>query len=467
MKKLAYFLVLSMGITAYAAEVAAPAPVRGRDPTPSSGNMQGEAYTQMMHWRTFVVFYMARCSRSDSGEVGQYVTNIGGFLQKNTPMSQAAESFLNKNGIHRVSGGGGGEGSAYGSYAADKCGTELANRYEQLYHSQGESSFCGANRAKYQDLLGDKNVESVKQKALSTVSSDPGVFSAGICSPQSSRVSIQSAPLPAPAPRQAAAYGGNGYHSTPAPAAQSAPASGGAENISPPAGAIPTQTPAGTQLSGSATAGGTPAPNSTTGNNDTQLPGSARPQAAGTRRSRPTPRHRDGAIVAASTTQDSADDTAKEEKPAAAPAKKADTETASVQTQSASIQAPLNTPQNRALFKVADGSCDPKIAASDVQRNRFAHVDAIMQYYTQNCNVSSKDPRMEKFTGPYTTEANGFRDQFKTKAIQSHYDGIERNQDSKNHADYCKARTSLYNSIVNAPSNSRINDFINSENFCK
>lgn len=232
MKKLAYFLVLFVGMNVSAQDRVGTG--GGGNSTYSSGGggcsgRGGDAYLQVMHWRTFVVSYSARClssrqpvqARDSNGnsvtilettinpqakaEVSQYIASLQQFFINDSGGSQADETVRRYKRFDNRSGNGEG-GGAYGSHnQVDMCAVRLGQDYHNMIQSQGQSTFCDTNRAKYDMLIADKNPSSIKNKALQTVCSNNVSFnSKSICSPQSASIQINTSSVTA-----ASSGGGN------------------------------------------------------------------------------------------------------------------------------------------------------------------------------------------------------------------------------------------------------------------
>ena len=492
MKNLAYFLVLFVGIQTHADKVANPS----QAPTDNYGvdlncyrNRQGEIYTQMMHWRTFVVFYMARCSREDSAEVGQYVTNIGGYLQRKTPLSTHAEKFLAEHHI-KMDNTGSKEGSAYGSPRADICGTQLANRYENQHNAQGSSAFCGANRAKYQALLADKSVESVKHKAAEAVCADTDIFKMGVCHPQDNRANFDSAPNTKPAPRSGSDLVATATPPSSGPGAVRDGNTGGSEEMrAANSQTRPASAPAAATTTNNNTAvaaNNSPYPNTlaTAKAGDGAADNDAPPKevqmaslenGGGQRhpRGRSAKRGKNKVVPNAVNTtgtgavDDNQNNNAGDQQTAQAGAKGVNDKVAGGNTSAASAQAPsLDKIEYKRIFSTSP-AC--KKNAEEIRSNKMAHFDASITSYYTNCKIAAEDRNVasQMLSRYQTLFANGLRGRYNvTQELSNAYKAVENKTAAGPASSYCNERANFFKDVTRTPDQDKIENFVNNT-MCK
>ncbi len=192
MKKLAYFLILFVGMNVYASDRVGSGGGNSSSSGGSSSCRRGDMYLQMVHWRNFVGHYAGRCATDRKAEAGRYIDSMRNYMEVKSFDSQDAEKVITSRGgrvsAETCSGPDCSHGgSGYGSNSASLCATDLTNAYESALNSQG-SSYCSSQRARFDEILSTTGLENIKRKALAATCSGANAFPAGACSPQTGSI---------------------------------------------------------------------------------------------------------------------------------------------------------------------------------------------------------------------------------------------------------------------------------------
>ena len=520
MKKLAYFLVLFVGINVYAQDrVGTGGGGDGSRYAGGSTASEGDVYLQIMHWRTFAVAYGSRCFQTKVSGYGQdergnkvpvvstvmdpsanarlkpFLSMVNSYFRSDSGGSEANQKVRHLTGLHRGSGGGGGDGGgAYGTNEnVDMCAVRLGQAYHNLSTSQGDSSFCGAYRAKYDQIISDTNIGSLKSKARSAVSS--GAFNRGnICSPQSESINFSAqstsdySASADPGHTTVAGGGGSGgggseemqatTQNAPAAAPASADKPAGTTatvQATPPAGAAPANAPATTPA---APASG-----------EVQVASAQPTTAAGQRRAgrrttaatriankakKETGGGRGNGLAVASTGQGvETGGGGAGATPVIQPASNNGSTQARAETAGGGDKQQPAKPQTQTILKeeykeiFTDSAACKFTNQNESYRHRLAHVDAFMVNYNHDC-VKSGTPESNQFTGPYTTAMGETRTKNSLDSIRNKYMEIEKKLSGQKRALYCGAgaRTNFFKANVSLPNHTELKTFV-TDYMCK
>lgn len=499
MKKLAYFLVLFVGMNNAFADRTGNG---GGDSGYSSGGggasncNQGDVYMQIMHWRTFVVAYGSRCfskmvtvyGQNESGqkvpiqesqpdpavktEMSQYITALSPYFRSDAGGPMANKMVAEQTRLNRSSGGGEGGGAYGNNQAVDMCAVRLGQDYHTMIQSQGPSAFCGANRAKYQELIGDKNINSIKQRAQQAVCGGGANFSGGYCSPQSglptsSNNSVYST---------SSAGGGSGTGDY----ASARPAVNASDKISPASDVV--DTPHRGQDADAPPPGATPAAGAAKpASTPTATPAAAQPAAPQNKKTAPqsketgegeAPKPTKASLGTAGDTGDGGGTSnstpsgvtggslTKPQSTAATPAStgKGDTATADTNKKSTAAKphASLNKEAYRDLFTGSSACKENKTAA------KVAHVDAMMNVYGGTCLTGEQG--LKAAFNPYATFSRNLKKNHSISTEMSN-DYLKEEKSRMNDLTqtvYCTTRRDFFKDVVTVPNDSEITKFANS-----
>lgn len=502
MKKLAYFLVLFVGMNnAFADRVGDGGSGSGYTSGGGGGGNcnQGDVYMQIMHWRTFVVAYGSRCfskmvtvyGQNESGqkvpiqesqpdpavkaEMSQYINAVSPYFRSDAGGPMANKMVAEQTRLNRSSGGGEGGGAYGNNQAVDMCAVRLGQDYHTMIQSQGPSAFCAANRAKYQELIGDKNINSIKQRAQQAVCGGGANFGGGYCSPQSGLPTSSNNSV-----YSTSSTGGSGTSDYPT----ARPAQNASDKIStasdavdgPQRGQDADAPPAGAKPALSASA---PAPQPAPA-----TPGADKPAAKSnvSQPAKPKTQSKDtataddakpakGSLGTAGDTGDGGGTSSsvpsgvtgsaltKPQSAAATPASTGKGETATAdrtKSSSAKPHASLNKESYRDLFTGSSACKENKTAA------KVAHVDAMMNVYGGTCLTGEQG--LKAAFNPYATFSRNLKKNHSISTEMSN-DYLKEEKSRMNDLTqtvYCTTRRDFFKDVVTVPNDSEITKFANS-----